>query len=213
MLTVHHLGISQSDRVIWLCEELEIPYQLEIYQRLPDSRRAPPQYKGLHRAGTAPVITDGEVVLAESGAILEYIDAMYGEERLSVKKTEPGFADYLHWLHFSGSSLMATGAVLMMVREGDLKRTVSLVDTMQIREDDQYDWVESWLTGHRFFAANRFTVADIMMFFPLATMRMNTARSLDPFPSIKAYLRRIIARPAYLRALKRGDPDLEPLVV
>ena len=82
MLTVHHLGISQSDRAVWLCEELEIPYALQRYERDPVTRAAPPAYKALHPAGTAPVITDGDIALGESGAVLDYIIGRYGDGRL-----------------------------------------------------------------------------------------------------------------------------------
>ena len=87
MLTVHHLGISQSERIVWLCEELEIPYALKIYQRDPKTILAPADYKALHPIGTAPVITDGDLVLAESGAVVDYIIAKYGNGRL---KLAPG---------------------------------------------------------------------------------------------------------------------------
>lgn len=212
MLTVHHLGISQSDRIIWVCEELGIPYELKLYQRDPVTRRAPPEYKALHPVGMAPVITDGELVLSESAAIIEYIDATYGGGRLSVSKGQPGFADYLHWLHFANSSFMACSASMMMAREGGLDRSVSLVNTMQQREDDLYAWVEKWLSTHEYFAAGRFTAADILMFFPLTIMRSNTGRTLERYPSIRAYLERISQRPAYRRALKLGDPELEPMI-
>ena len=85
MLTVHHLGISQSERIVWLCEELSIPYELKVYERDAVTRLAPPEYKALHPFGTAPVITDGKVVLSESGAIIEYIVERYGKGRLAVR--------------------------------------------------------------------------------------------------------------------------------
>ncbi|MEJ2409422.1 MAG: glutathione S-transferase family protein [Novosphingobium sp.] len=215
MLTVHHLGVSQSDRVVWLCEELGLDYDLKVYQRDPVTRHAPPEYRVLHPAGTAPIITDDDgLALAESGAILEYIDAIYGGGQFSVGKDEPGFADYLHWLHFAGGSIMATGAVTMMCKEAQVDRAeVGLAETMHEREDRQYAWIESWIGSHEYFAAGRFTLADIMMFFPIATMRMNTGRGLEPYPGIRGYLQRIIARPAYLRALELGDPGMQPLVV
>ena len=92
MLTVHHLGKSQSERIVWLCEELGIPYDLKLYDRDPVTRLAPPEYKALHPLGAAPVITDGDVVLAESGAIIEYIVAKYGNGRLVLAADHPDFA-------------------------------------------------------------------------------------------------------------------------
>src|SRR4051812_43586247 len=101
MLTVHHLGRSQSERIVWLCEELGLQYELKRYKRDPVTRLAPPEYKALHPIGTAPVITDGELVLAESGAIIEYIIAKYGAGRLARPKGHAEFASYLYWLHFA----------------------------------------------------------------------------------------------------------------
>src|SRR3954464_5255284 len=107
MLTVHHLGRSQSERIVWLCEELGLDYELKRYERDPVTRLAPPQYKALHPIGTAPVITDGELVLAESGAVIEYILTRYGGGRLSRQPGHPDFANYLYWLHFPTATFQA----------------------------------------------------------------------------------------------------------
>ena len=107
MLTVHHLGISQSERIVWLCEELEIPYALKTYERDPKTRLAPPDYKALHPMGTAPVIADGELLLAESGAAVEYIIAKYGNGRLMLPPDHPDFANFLYWFHFANGTLQA----------------------------------------------------------------------------------------------------------
>src|SRR5262249_21663526 len=106
MLVVHHLGISQSERIVWLCEELGIPYELKRYDRDPQTRMAPADYKALHSMGQAPIITDGDVVLPESGAIMEYIIGKYGDGRLAAKPTDKNFADYLYWFHFANGSFM-----------------------------------------------------------------------------------------------------------
>src|ERR1700761_2103333 len=107
MLTVHHLGKSQSERIVWLCEELEIPYQLRCYARDPVTVLAPADYKALHPIGSAPVIFDGDTVLAESGAIVEYIVAKYGNGRLTLGASDPGFAAFLYWFHFANGTLQA----------------------------------------------------------------------------------------------------------
>lgn len=106
MLVVHHLGISQSDRIVWLCDELAIPYQLIRYERDPVTQLAPAEYRALHPFGTAPVITDDGLTLGESGAIIEYIIAKHGNGRLPVTADRPEFADYLFWFHFANGSLM-----------------------------------------------------------------------------------------------------------
>src|SRR5438270_1486422 len=105
MLTVHHLGKSQSERIVWLCEELGIPYELKCYARAP--LLAPPEYKALHPIGAAPVITDGELVLAESGAIVQYITSRYGAGRLALTDGHPHFAAFLYWFHFANGTLQA----------------------------------------------------------------------------------------------------------
>ena len=106
MITVHHLGVSQSERIVWLFEELDIPYQLKRYERDPASGLAPASYKALHPMGIAPVITDCALVLAESGAIIEYVIAKYGNGRLAVASDKPNFADYLFWFHFANGTMM-----------------------------------------------------------------------------------------------------------
>ena len=105
MLTVHHLGKSQSERIVWLCEELAIPYELKVYERDPVTRLAPPEYKALHPLGTAPIIADGDIVLAESTAIVEYLLAKFGNGRLTAAPADANFADYLYWFHFANGSL------------------------------------------------------------------------------------------------------------
>ena len=105
MLIVHHLGKSQSERIVWLCEELKLPYELKLYARDPVTMLAPPEYKALHPIGAAPVICDGDLVLAESGAIMEYILARYGNGRLVPAVNDPDFAAHLYWFHFANGTL------------------------------------------------------------------------------------------------------------
>ena len=117
MLTVHHLGKSQSERIVWLCEELEIPYELKRYDRDPVTRLAPPEYKALHPIGAAPVITDGDLVLAESGAVIEYIVAKHGNGRLALAADHPDFAQFLYWFHFANGTLQpAMGRNMILSR-------------------------------------------------------------------------------------------------
>ena len=115
MLTVHHLGKSQSERIVWLCEELGIPYELKRYARDSVTMLAPPDYKALHPIGSAPVITDGDLVLAESGAIVDYIMAKYGDGRLALRPDHPDFAQFLYWFHFANGTLQAGMGRLMIL--------------------------------------------------------------------------------------------------
>ncbi|MHC2324808.1 glutathione S-transferase [Bradyrhizobium diazoefficiens] len=122
MLTVHHLGKSQSERIVWLCEELEIPYELKRYARDSVTMLAPPDYKALHPIGAAPVITDGDLVLAESGAIVDYIMARYGNGRLVLRPDDPDFAQFLYWFHFANGTLQAGMGRLMILKPAQARR-------------------------------------------------------------------------------------------
>jgi len=211
MLTVHHLGISQSDRIVWLCEELEIPYHLDKHDRDPVTRLAPAAYKALHPCETAPVITDGDLVLGESGAIVDYILAKYGAGRLSVSPDSPNFADYLYWLHFANGSMMPAGMVDLVLGVVGL-RDEPAAQPLRARADRAYAMVEARLGQARWFAGPDFTAADIMMLFPLTTMRVFVPRDLSAHPNTLAYLARVGQRPAFQRAAAKGDPDLVPLL-
>jgi len=209
MLTVHHLGISQSERIVWLCEELALPYQLVRYERDKVTRLAPPEYKALHPFGTAPVIVDGAVVLAESAAIMEYIIARYGKGRLAVRPDAPNYPDYLFWFHFANASMMPVQFA------GALKPSPDETPRTRIsRERCERTWqmVESRLGEVPYFAGQEFTAADIIMLFPLTTMRAFVPRDISGCPNVLAYLQRIGARPAYRQAMQKGDPQLTPLL-
>lgn len=208
MLKVHHLGVSQSDRIVWLCEELDIPYELVRYERDPQTRLAPAAYRALHPFGTAPVITDGARVLGESGAIIEYLCRKYGNGRLLVGPDSPHFADFLYWFHFANGSMMPAGMVGLVCQilgdSGGNPITVALRE----RLDRAYALVEQRLSEAPYFAGPEFTAADIIMMFPLTTMRLFAPRDIGPFPNLRAYLRRIDARPAFRRAMAKADPGL-----
>jgi glutathione S-transferase len=212
MITVHHLGISQSERIVWLCEELAIPYELKRYERDPITRMAPAEYKALHPMGIAPVITDGKLVLGESGAIIEYLIAKYGNGRLAVDSQQPNYADYLFWFHFANGTMMPSemiGIIQSMLGVPDESPIVAALKQRSIRA---YAMVEKRLGEAAYFAGNDLTAADIMMLFPLTTMRAFAARDIAAFPNIRAYLRRIGERTAYQRAMAKGDPELKPVL-
>ena len=211
-LIVHHLGVSQSERIVWLCEELGIPSELKLYARDATTRLAPADYKALHPMGMAPVITDGPLVLGESGAIVDYIIGKYGNGRLSVRPDQPNYADYLFWFHFANGSFVATvmlGMVAAMLGTPPDHPGLAFVNA---RGDKAYDLVEARLGEADYFAGAELTAADIMMVFALTTMRMFAAKDLAGFPNIQAYLKRIGARPAYQRAMAKGDPGMALLL-
>jgi glutathione S-transferase len=212
MLTVHHLGKSQSERIVWLCEELDIPYELRRYDRDPVTILAPPEYKALHPIGSAPVIVDGGLVLAESGAIIEYILAKYGAGRLAPGPADPSFADYLYWFHFANGTLMPSLGRSLLLRRIGVADDQPLVVWQRGRLDRAFDLVEARLGDAAYFAGEAFTAADIIMGFPLTTMRYFTPRDLSPYPHLRAYLKRIGERDAYQRAMRKADPDMVPML-
>ena len=212
MLTVHHLGRSQSERIVWLCEELGLDYQLKRYDRDAVTRLAPPEYKALHPIGTAPVITDGDVVLGESGAIAEYILAKYGKGRLARHESHPEFANYLYWLHYSNGSFQALLHRTLVARRLEPPADHRVLVDLQARLDRALAFLNRRLGEADYLAGSELTAADIMMVFSLTTMRTFTPYDLKPYPGILAYLRRIGAREAYRRAMKKGDPAMTPLL-
>jgi glutathione S-transferase len=212
MLTVHHLGVSQSERVVWLCEELEIPYELVVYDRDPVTRLAPPEYKALHPMGTAPVITDGDLVLSESGAIMEYIIARHGEGRLSVPPEDSDFPEYLFWMHFANGSVMPAEMIALIMGMLGLAEDHPLRGVLGTRGVNAFALIEKHLGEAPWFAGSNFSAADIIMVFPLTTMRAFVPMDLTPYPNIRAYLKRVGERPGYQRAMAKGDPGMAPML-
>ena len=212
MLTIHHLGHSQSERIVWLCEELGIPYELRHYRRDAITRLSPPELKALHPLGSAPVIEDGDLLLAESAAIVEYIIARHGCGRLRLDPSHPDYANYLYWFHFSNGNLQPVMSRLMMVSRAGLPSDHPVQATVEMRFDRVMQRVDARLREAAYFAGSDFTAADIMSVFSLTTMRLFQPFNLRSYPSILSYLQRIGERPAYRRAMAKGDPDLEPML-
>lgn len=213
MLTIHHLGKSQSERAVWLCEELGVPYELVRYERDRETILAPPALKALHPIGAAPVVTDaGGVVLAESGAVVEYIIARHGGGRLAVGPEAAEFPDYLYWFHFANGTLQPNMGRNMMLRWAGLPADNPVVARMGERLDRNLRFVDDRLWAVPFLAGQAFTAADIMNVFSLTTMRHFLPVDLGPYPNILAYLQRIWARPAYQRAMEKADPGVAPLL-
>jgi len=210
MITVHHLGISQSDRIVWLCEELAIPYLLIRYERDPKTQFAPPEYRALTPFGTAPAITDGDLTLGESGAIIEYIIAKHGGGRLAVGPERPEFANYLFWFHFANGSFMPSSMLDMVARRLGVDARNEFIRALRDRSERAYALVENRLAQAPYFAGDQFTAADIIMLFPLTTMRAFVPRDLSASPHTRSYLKRIAERPAYRRAMTAADPEFAP---
>jgi glutathione S-transferase len=212
MLKIHHLGHSQSERVVWLCEELGVPYALEKYTRDPVTRLSPPELQALHPLGAAPLIEVDGMLLAESAAIVEFILSRYGRGRLQFGPDHPDFATYLYWFHFSNGNLQPVIGRSMIVERCRLAPGHPIQTSVQERLDKVLALLEARLGQNDYLAGSEFTAADIMSVFSLTTMRLFQAIDLAPYPHILAYLQRIGARPAYQRAMAKGDPDLIPML-
>lgn len=209
MLTVHHLGISQSERIVWLCEELGIDYDYKRYNRREDNRLAPDEYKALHPMGIAPVIQDGDLVLGESGAICEYIDRKYGDGKLSLTPDHPDFADHLFWFHFANGTFMTNGMMQLMLSMAEAQNPMPAGFAAD-RTAKAWQMVEARLGEAKFFGGAQLTLADIMMVYCLTTARMFREGTLDEYPNTAAYLQRIGAREAYQRAWEKSEPGTPP---
>lgn len=217
MLTVHHLNNSRSQRVLWLLEELGTPYEIKPYQRDPQTMLAPPELKAVHPLGKSPVITVDGGVLAETGAIVDYIVARYGAGRLIPPPNTPERLRWNYWLHFAEGSAMpplllklvfsalparAPALLRGLVRSIAARAQSGFVDP-QLKA--QFDYWEAELGKSEWFAGNEFTAADIMMSFPIEAAA-DRAGALAGRPRLKAFLEKIHARPAYRRALEKGGP-------
>jgi len=212
MLTVHHLGKSQSERIVWLCEELGLDYTLRHHVRDPVTMLAPPSLRAMHPAGTAPVIEEDGIVLAESGAILAYILAKHGGGRLELAPGHPDYPRYLYWLHYANGTLQPAMGRNMLLHRLNLPEENPVRRAMQGRLDHALGLVEARLAEAPWLAGQEFTAADIMSVFSLSTMRYFSPLDLGGYPAIRAWLQRAAAREGYRRAMAKGDPGMELLL-
>ncbi|WP_186169199.1 glutathione S-transferase family protein [Burkholderia gladioli] len=218
MLTVHHLNNSRSQRVLWLLEELGVPYELKRYQRDPKTMLAPPELRAIHPLGKSPVLTDEGFTLAESGAIIEYLVERYGEGRFAPPPGTPQRLRYTYWLHYAeGSAMPPLLLKLVALRIAQapmpffarpIARKIS--STLQSSFVDpqlklHLGYVDAALRETGWFVGDSFSAADVQMSFPLEAAA-SRADTLAQLPAIRAFLERIHARPAYQRALERGGP-------
>jgi len=207
MITIHHLGVSQSDRIVWLMEELGLPYHLRWYSR--DAGLAPVEYLALHPAATAPVIEDGDRVLVESGAIVEYICHTYADGRLTVGPKEPAYADYLYWMHFNNNVQGLFFAKLALgAHAGQEPETAARF--IRRREDAYYRHLDQRLAASPYLAGPELTCADVMVTFNLTSLPLFGGRKIDDLPHVQAYVKRIEQRPAYIKAMAIAGPSAAP---
>jgi glutathione S-transferase len=202
MITVHHLNDSRSQRILWLLEELNVPYEIKHYQRDAQTRLAPPELKAIHPLGKSPVITDDGRVIIESGAIIDYIVRHYGQQ-LQPSVTSKDYDDYQQWLHYAeGSAMLPLLLKLYVSRLGEAGAPLSPRIESEIANHIGY--VNASLNGREWLIGTKITAADIQMSFvgEAASARTNRAN----YPNIDAWVKRFQDRPAYQRALQRGGP-------
>ena len=202
-IIVHHLENSRSQRILWMLEELELPYEVKRYERNKQTMLAPPELKQVHPLGKSPVIADGDTVVAETGAIIEYL-VEKADGQLGPLAHRESVLRYRQFLHYAEGSLMPPLLVkLVLTRVPLLGKTAA--KRIQPMIDVHLDYVESELSQRAWFAGDEMTAADIMMSFPLEAAR-NRAGLGPSRPHTIAWLDMIHARPAYQTALARGGP-------
>lgn len=218
MIIVHHLNNSRSQRVLWLLEELGVPYEVKRYQRNAQTMLAPPELLAVHPLGKSPVISDGELTLAESGAIVVYLTGRYGEGRLVPTARTPEHLRYIYWMHYAEGSAMPPLLLKLLfsrIPKGPMpffarpiakaisNRALTSFIEPQIKR--HLDFMEGELEKSTWFAGETFSGADIQMSFPLEAAAARGGLDASR-PKLMAFLSRIHERPAYQRALEKGGP-------
>ncbi len=218
MLIVHHLENSRSHRILWLLEELGVDYDIKHYQRDKTTSLAPPELLAVHPLGKSPVISDGDVTVAESGLIVEYLIEKYGNGRLMPAAGTPAHLQFRYWLHYAEGTfmpLMIVALVLNRIETAPVPFFLKPI-TKQIAAKAMagyagpnirlnLNYLEATLQQSRWFCGDEMTGADILMSFPIEAAATNTDLSQD-HPALNVFQQRIRALPAYIRAIEKGGP-------
>jgi glutathione S-transferase len=201
MLTLHHLNDSRSQRILWLLEELGAPYEMKFYQRDSKTRLAPPELMAIHPLGKSPVLTDGDLKIAESGAIVDYLIRTYGKGRMMPASGTPEFEAYNEWLHYAEGSAMLP--LMLNLYVSRLKEAGSpLHPRIDSEMANHLGYADGALKGREFFVGQSLTGADIQMSF--VGEMAGVFEKLGPFPNLSAWLKRMHARPAFQRSVEKG---------
>lgn len=215
MITVHHLADSRSQRVLWLLEELELPYEVKRYERDRKTMLAPPELKQIHPLGKSPVITDDTRTVAETGHIIDYIVHYHGQDRLAPPPDTEQRLRYDYWLHYAEGSAMPPLLLQLVFDTVEQKAPLlikPIAKAISHNVKKQFiapqltlhlDYMENELRTHSWFVGDEFSAADIMMSFPLEAA-MSRSNLEERCPNLKAFVERIHARAAYQRALAKG---------
>jgi glutathione S-transferase len=226
MITVHHLENSRSQRILWLLEELSIPYELKLYKRDPKTKLAPPELKKIHPLGKSPVITDDGEVIAESAAIIEYLVEKYGAKaggdlaQLQPASGTPEYRQCRFWMHYAEGSLMnwlVMKLVFMSIPKQPMPFLVRPIATaicngaldklVDPNLNTSLAFIEAHLSKHPWFSGADLSMADFQMSFPVDALLSRSAKGVK-VPHIREFKKRVEARPAYQRALAKGGPTL-----
>ncbi|AOF82092.1 hypothetical protein BSY238_91 [Methyloversatilis sp. RAC08] len=204
MLIVHHLNNSRSHRIVWLCEELGIDYELVKHMRDPDSQRSPDSLKAVHPLGKAPVIQHRGQKIVESEAVIEYICNVCADGRLSVKPTSPEYGQYQQWLAFAEGTLFP-GLLVDLVDAWTGRGNPDLMGFFDVETAKNHQFAEDALSGRDYLLESGFSAADITLGWAL---EFSECRGwLRDYPTLQAYVERLRARPAYRRAISNGGPQ------
>ena len=216
MIVVHHLNNSRSQRVLWLLEELGLAYDIKLYERDKKTMLAPPELRKIHPLGKSPVVTDGDLTLAESGAIVEYLVERYGDGCLAPPREEPAYLRYRYWLHYAEGSLMPLLLLKLVFDKIEttpmpffVKPIANAISSkakssfIMPQIDTHLDYLEAELSKGAWFVGDEFTAADVQMSFPIEAAAARGGLGASR-PRLMDYLHRIHARPAYKRAVERG---------
>jgi glutathione S-transferase len=201
MLVVHHLNDSRSQRILWLLEELGVPYEIKPYQRDAQTRLAPPELKKVHPLGKSPVITDGGKTIIESGAIIDYIIRRHGGGRLQPTPDSPAYDEYQQWMHYAeGSAMLPLMLNLYVSRLGDA--AAPLTPRIEDEIANHLGYIDGALKGRQFLLGNALTGADIQLSFVGEVAGAFGKRAA--YPNLDAWTKRLHERPAYKKALEKG---------
>jgi glutathione S-transferase len=203
MITVHHLNESRSQRILWLLEELAVPYEIKWYWRDSQTRLAPPELKDIHPLGKSPVITDEHRVIAESGAIVDYIIRHYGDGELQPPTSTPEYDDYVQWMHYAeGSAMLPLLLKINVARLGEAAQQI--MPRIEAEIVNHLGYIDATLRGRNYLLGSQLRGADVQLSFvgELAVARFDCSA----YPNMIAWVKRFQGRPAYQAALERGGP-------
>ena len=201
MIIVHHLNDSRSQRILWLLEELALPYEIKRYQRDATTRLAPPELQKVHPLGKSPVVTDGDRTITESGAIIDYIIRRHGGGRLQPSTESPAYDEYQQWMHYAeGSAMLPLMLNLYAMRLADA--AAPLMPRIEAEIANHLSYIDGALNGRQFIVGDGLTGADIQLSFVGEVAGAFGKRG--KYPNLDAWIRRLHERPAYKRAIEKG---------